>query len=261
DMKPNNMVIPLHDDDPEYGNIFLIDLGLSRRWCDDTGVHIPWRVKNKYSGTLYYIGTHAHSEEASRRDDLQALAIIALDCLIGDLPWKKHEHAFRLARRSRKSSASSVRKLKSHRDKAVCQEKKNFIHVLHHNKQIQHLPIEFRDFMLYTHNLAFTEEPAYEVWIQKFIALIDRKKWINHPVDWAKWLRPVQKEKDSHHDCSVSRSSRSSRNDSRKSQSSSGRRKTPTARPIPFVPTSTMFGLRDFQSPYWIQRLCSNQCE
>ncbi|AYV86602.1 MAG: casein kinase [Sylvanvirus sp.] len=189
DMKPNNIVIPSEPSDPLYANVYLIDFGLSKPWRTSGGSHVQSKnPTGKHSGTIYWIGTHAHQGyECSRRDDLQALAIIALDLLLGDLPWEARDNSYKKHRGKRNSSSSSVYKLKTHRDTKMLQDKLEYIKAVDRLTE-KYVPREFADFLKYTHKLGFTQDPDYGMWINTFITLIDRENWNTCPVDWADQL-------------------------------------------------------------------------
>lgn len=182
DMKPNNMVIPSNMTLPQYANVFLIDLGLSKPWRTAEGSHIPFLKKDHYTGTIYYIGTHAHrGHQASRRDDLQALAIIGLSLMTGKLPWDKHDCEFEAKCGSLSSSCKEVRAWKKEeRDMKMLKSKKDFI--MHTDKyKLKNIPVEFIEFLKYSHNLGFDENPDYDFWLDKFVRLIDQNRWNNIP--------------------------------------------------------------------------------
>jgi serine/threonine protein kinase len=89
DIKPANLLVSSNDG---FGTtcIYLVDFGLSKRIFDSkTGHHVPNAQYRGVTGTLRYMGVHAHqSQEASRRDDLQSLAYMLLFFVKGFLPWQ-----------------------------------------------------------------------------------------------------------------------------------------------------------------------------
>lgn len=185
DLKPNNMAIPWHNPDATFANMYYIDMGLSKPWRDKNDGHIPDQMSKRHTGTIYYIGIDAHEgHDASRRDDIQALGIIALDLLVGDLPWEEHQHRYRQAKGNRSSAETSVYQLKLHRDKAMLDAKKHFIRNIHHEKQVSKVPHQFKDFVMYGHSLTFTEAPDYEYWIQCFVKYVDAHRGSAKRVDW-----------------------------------------------------------------------------
>lgn len=86
DMKPDNFIIGIG---AESTTVFIIDFGLSKRYCDPkTGEHIPYRENKHLTGTPRYASIHNHSGiEQSRRDDLESLCLILIYFLRGNLPW------------------------------------------------------------------------------------------------------------------------------------------------------------------------------
>lgn len=87
DLKPENFVIGLKEN---MNNIYLIDYGLSKAYCDiNTMEHILFKKSAKLVGTIRYASTNLHlGYEQSRRDDLEALGYILIYFLKGKLPWQ-----------------------------------------------------------------------------------------------------------------------------------------------------------------------------
>lgn len=85
DMKPENMMY-----DAKTKTFYLIDYGLSKRYIDKSGTHLP-RLNNKtFRGTLRYCTLNMHNGvENSRRDDLESLGYVLLYLVRGKLPWMR----------------------------------------------------------------------------------------------------------------------------------------------------------------------------
>lgn len=90
DIKPQNLIIGT-ESGVGQALIYLVDFGLSKCYIDpNTHRHIPNHHYPRITGTLRYLGIDGHrGEEASRRDDLQALAYVLVYFLRGKLPWQK----------------------------------------------------------------------------------------------------------------------------------------------------------------------------
>jgi len=106
DLKPDNFLIGR---EPQDKTIYVIDFGMAKVYRDERGLHIPWRTNKGFWGNPRYASIGAHEgngsylhfrrllglgklifhyvAEQSRRNDMEALAYIFIDCLRGDLPW------------------------------------------------------------------------------------------------------------------------------------------------------------------------------
>ncbi|KAF8589128.1 casein kinase I delta [Ramaria rubella] len=85
DLKPDNFLIGRELWDK---TIYVIDLGMAKVYRDERGHHIPWRTNKGFWGNPRYASIGAHEgNEQSRRNDMEALAYILIDCLQGNLPW------------------------------------------------------------------------------------------------------------------------------------------------------------------------------
>lgn len=68
DIKPDNIMVGLNE---KSNTIYLIDLGLSKRFMIDQEDHIPMKKGNQMIGTLRYASISNHKGfEQSRRDDI-----------------------------------------------------------------------------------------------------------------------------------------------------------------------------------------------
>ena len=84
DIKPENFLF-----DPQTNRFYLIDFGLSKRFIDKTGKHIP-RLENKgFRGTLRYCSLNMHlGVENTRRDDMENFLYVMIYLIKGNLPWQ-----------------------------------------------------------------------------------------------------------------------------------------------------------------------------
>lgn len=85
DLKPDNFVTGGGD---LSRRIFLIDFGLSARYCDRSGVHLPPSSGKAFVGTFRYASMRTHEGHSqSRRDDLEQLVYVLIFLYRGRLPW------------------------------------------------------------------------------------------------------------------------------------------------------------------------------
>ena len=79
DIKPENFTIGLKK---MNNTIYMIDYGLTRKFCDSRKNHIPYKEGKNLTGTALYASIYTHKGiEQSRRDDLESLGYRKL--------WKK----------------------------------------------------------------------------------------------------------------------------------------------------------------------------
>ena len=85
DIKPENFTIGLK----KFKNvIYMIDYGLTRKYCDSHKNHIPYKEGKHLTGTALYASIYTHKGiEQSRRDDLESLGYMLIYFCKGELPW------------------------------------------------------------------------------------------------------------------------------------------------------------------------------
>lgn len=139
DIKPENFVIGV---DSFHQSIYLIDFGLSKKYLDEKGKHIPQLENKGLVGTARYTSINSHlGIEQSRRDDLESLGYVLVYFALGSLPWQN----FQCDNRSEKFRKILETKVKVPLDE-LCKD----------------LPRAFRDYLKYARQLSFTASPDYE---------------------------------------------------------------------------------------------------
>ena len=140
DIKPENFTIGLKK---MKNVIYMIDYGLTRKYCDSHKNHIPYKEGKNLTGTALYASIYTHKGiEQSRRDDLESLGYMLIHFCKGELPWMNIKA---------KNKAGKYRKI---------MEKK-----IEMKPEIlcAGLIDEFREYFKYVRELQFTEEPNYEL--------------------------------------------------------------------------------------------------
>lgn len=85
DIKARNFLIG-HGKDEKY--IFMVDMGLAKRFLDEEGKHIPLIKGRGHVGTRDYESPNSHKGYTlSRRDDLWSLAYMLVELRTVSLPW------------------------------------------------------------------------------------------------------------------------------------------------------------------------------
>ncbi|KAF9236475.1 kinase-like domain-containing protein [Melanogaster broomeanus] len=171
DIQLGNCVIGLT---PNETMIYMIDFGFSKRYVDAvTRRHIPdSKLKRDFLGNYWFtsVGVHCKGKVPSRRDDLEAAALMFIHLLTpGGLPWtrdgvpKTDTHHMRIKRA--KESA---------RPEDLCRG----------------MPSEFEEFLRYCRRLKFAERPDYTQWINEFRELARENGFTN--IDKFIWPPPPQ---------------------------------------------------------------------
>ena len=138
DVKPENFMIGIKD--PNV--IYIIDFGLCKKYrSSKTGKHILPKDTNKFCGTLKYASSNAvKGKESSRRDDLISLGYALIYLYKRYLPWK--------------SDFKSLNE-NSYLDMLHSKETND------HGKLFDNLPEDMINFVKYTKNLKFEQDPDY----------------------------------------------------------------------------------------------------
>ncbi|KAG0698405.1 casein kinase I [Suillus ampliporus] len=136
-IKPQNVLVGL-------GHLkhtaFIIDFSIVKEYWDTaTRVHIPFHQNQCLTGTPAFASINNHlGVDLGRRDNLESLTYMLIYLLRGSLPWLTSDHE--------KLSSSSILEHKVNTTiEVLCDE----------------IPIEFASVLIYTHSLAFSEDPDY----------------------------------------------------------------------------------------------------
>ena len=141
DIKPDNFVMGNSENN---AHLYIIDFGLAKKFRSSrTLVQYPYIKKKKLTGTARYASIHALEEyEQSRRDDLESVGYVLLYFLRGSLPWQGLKVKTKEARYQK-----ILEKKKETSSEELC---KNF-------------PEEFQEYVTYTRNLGYTDDPDYDM--------------------------------------------------------------------------------------------------
>ena len=139
DIKPENFTIGLKKN---KNIIYMIDYGLTRKFCDSHKNHIPYKEHKHLTGTALYASIYTHKGiEQSRRDDLESLGYMLIYLCKGELPW-----------------INVKGKNKEIKYKKIMEKKIE----MKPDILCQGLPDEIKQYFNYVRELQFTDEPNYE---------------------------------------------------------------------------------------------------
>ena len=163
DIKPANINIGV-------GNmekfLFLIDFGLSRKYrSSTTKKHYPFEQTKKLVGNARYSSINAlEGGTQSRRDDLESLEYMLIYLCLGRLPWQG------LLSNSKEDKYYRIREVK----KKVTP-----------SELCETLPNEFEQYIKYTRNLKYEEDPDYNYLKNLFVNVLKKNNLeFNYYYDW-----------------------------------------------------------------------------
>ena len=138
DVKPENFLIGIND--PNV--IYIVDFGLCKKYrSSKTGKHLLPRLTGKFNGTLKYASPNViRGKESSRRDDLISLGYMLIYLYKRELPWV--------------NSFKDINN-KQYLELMLIKETNGF------GKLFQGIPKEFEEFIKYSRNLKFEQDPDY----------------------------------------------------------------------------------------------------
>ena len=161
-LKPGNMVIGIGEN-KDY--IYLIDFEIAKKYIKNEE-HIPYREEIDVKGNRDYISINTHNGiEISRRDDIESLGYNLIYFMKGKLPW------------SNGSDSDSIleKKINTSLDELCIG-----------------LPKEFKEFIKYSRELEFEQEPDYN-YLNKLLLNVGNKNGIN--IDKVKYDWEIKNEK------------------------------------------------------------------
>lgn len=136
DIKPNNFLI----DTIEMDKIYIMDLGLSKRYIDSNNVHRKQKKLKSLIGTPRYMSINVHKKiEPSRRDDMESIGYMLIYFLRGELPWQ------------------GLKSNNYNKNNAIGECKK----ITTLNNLCDNIPCEFKKYLWYCRNLQYDETPDY----------------------------------------------------------------------------------------------------
>ena len=168
DIKPDNFVMGLNEDNEK---LYILDFGLAKKYRSSrTLIQYPYIKKKKLTGTARYASIHAlEAYEQSRRDDLESIGYVLMYFLRGNLPWQglkvrsKEDRYKKILEKKRETSSEDL-----------CKD----------------FPHEFYEYVDYTRNLEYEQNPDYDFLRQKFL---DVMKGINEEMDYIYWISVLLK--------------------------------------------------------------------
>ena len=151
DIKPFNFLFGKKD--PEL--IYLIDFGMSKKYrSSKTGKHIKFNRLKSLAGSFRYMSINGiKGYEQSRRDDLESLGYVLVYLFKKSLPWLGVE-------KMDLTKLEMIKKLIKVKSNTLPEE------------ICQGLPEEFLEYVKYTRNLSFEQDPNYDYLRQLFLDVI-----------------------------------------------------------------------------------------
>ena len=145
DIKPDNFLMGIKENNKI---IYVIDLGLAKRYKAKNGFHIPYRDGKNLTGTIRYASCNTHlGIEQSRRDDLESIIYCLVYFLKKKLPWMGIKC---------KNDKERFKKIKEIKLNCKLDEICN------------NIPKEFGVMIQYARDLRFDEKPDYHIFGKLF---------------------------------------------------------------------------------------------
>ena len=159
DIKPDNFVMGAKEDNAK---LYILDFGLAKKYRSSrTLIQYPYIKKKKLTGTARYASIHAlEAYEQSRRDDLESIGYVLMYFLRGNLPWQ----------------GLKVRS-KENRYKKILEKKRE----TSSEELCKDFPHEFFEYVDYTRNLEYEQDPDYDFLRKKFQDVL---KGLNEELDY-----------------------------------------------------------------------------
>ena len=170
DIKPDNFVTGVNE---RKKFIYLLDFGLAKKFrSSKTLQHNPMTQKKKLTGTARYASINAlKGLEQSRRDDLEGVGYVLVYFLQGKLPWQglpvkpKEDRYVKIMEKKRDTTPEDLCK---------------------------GLPNEFQQYVEYTRNLGYEEDPNYDMLINLFNNVLTNNNFeMDYIYDWTSPIEEV----------------------------------------------------------------------
>ena len=170
DIKPDNFVTGVNE---RKKYIYLLDFGLAKKYrSSKTLQHNPMTQKKKLTGTARYASINAlKGLEQSRRDDLEGVGYVLVYFLQGKLPWQglpvkpKEDRYVKIMEKKRDTTPEDLCK---------------------------GLPNEFQQYVEYTRNLGYEEDPNYDMLINLFNNVLTKNNFeMDYIYDWTSPIEEV----------------------------------------------------------------------
>lgn len=156
DIKPSNFMFGYDNE------LYMMDLGLSKRYLTKSGKHIELKYDNSFIGTARFASNNVHyGLEPSRRDDLESVGYMLIFFTKGSLPWQ----GLKKKKNERQIDIIGNKKLTTSKPEILCEG----------------LPICLKKYLAYCRSLKFDETPNYEYLINLFI---DDAKKLNIKIEY-----------------------------------------------------------------------------
>jgi serine/threonine protein kinase len=169
DIKPGNIAIGFGD---KSKFLYFLDFGLSKKYrSSTTKTHFPFTENNKLVGNVRYSSINTlEGGTQSRRDDLESIGYLLIFLLLGHLPWQGK------ISNSKEDKYYKIREIK----KSTTAE-----------ELCKGLPNQFKEYIEYTRNLKYDEEPDYNYLKNLFLSILKNMDLeIDYYYDWDKTTIP-----------------------------------------------------------------------
>ena len=170
DVKPENFLIGI--DDPNI--IYIIDFGLCKKYrSSKTGKHILPGLTKRFNGTISYVSPNVFKgKEASRRDDLISLGYMLLYLIRKSIP------KFPFFKDLNRQQYYEILSFKESYDEG---------------KLFKGLPQEINEYIKYTKNLKFEQDPDYSFLRSLFTKMLSGISLDYRNIKFS-WIDPSKKE-------------------------------------------------------------------
>jgi serine/threonine protein kinase len=163
DIKPDNFLICTAT---EPHVLYIIDLGLAKRYKSPENVHLKQSNGKSIVGTARYSSINSHlGIELSRRDDLESLGYMLIYFAKGSLPWQG------LPADTKQDKYALIGKMKQE---------------VPLTELCGGLPAVFQDYMSYVRSLEFKERPNYKYLYDILVACFKQQEFVWDAHDWEK---------------------------------------------------------------------------